>query len=263
MVRWITAFLDTPREAPRSAEAAVFWAQATGTRLSPRRGPYQQFATLLPSDGDAYLRIEDTNDGDPNCHLDLHVDDVSLAAAEAARVGATLVADLGTLMLARSPGGLAFCLVTHRGEHQRPAPTGAGERSSLVDQVCIDVPTTLFDAELTWWSALLGWPRRRGALPEFAYLERPADLPLRLLFQRLDAPATGTATAHLDVACTNRPAEVARHLRLGATFHCHEQHWDTLQDPVGRQYCLTDRDPRTGRLPPADRSSTASTVSQW
>ncbi|MCP3935997.1 MAG: hypothetical protein GY708_11575 [Actinomycetia bacterium] len=44
-------------------------------RPSTPRGDRQQFATLLPDEGDAYLRVQHTSEG-PRIHVDLHVDDI-------------------------------------------------------------------------------------------------------------------------------------------------------------------------------------------
>jgi len=132
---------------------------------------------------------------------------------EAVESGAALVADLGELVLLRSPNGLPFCLVEHLGEKDRPAPVtwrapgSSAQVSSLVDQLCIDVSAGAFDREVTWWSGLLGWGQRPASSPEFAVLERPAGQPLRLLLQRrAPSEAVRSATAHLDMACTGRPA---------------------------------------------------------
>jgi hypothetical protein len=258
-IRWTTAFLDTPRRAPGADDVLPFWQQLTATRLSARRGDHQEFTTLLPADGDPFLRTQDSDGDTPGCHLDLHVHDVRAATDQAVDSGAELVADLGTLVLVRSPAGSSFCLVTHRQGGQRPKPVRfptagarAGSFGSLVDQLCIDVPAALFDSEVAWWSGLTGWLQRPGAAPEFAFLERPQGLPLRLLFQRLpQRHAEQPATAHLDFASTDRAAEVARHASLGAVQLRHTDRWDTMLDPVGRPYCITDRDPATGQLRPA------------
>lgn len=260
-IGWLTAFLDTPRQAPGAEQVVPFWQQVTATRVSSRRGEHQEFATLLPADGDPFLRIQDLDDGVPGCHLDIHVEDVRAAADQAVDSGAELVADRGTLVVARSPAGFPLCLVTHRQGAQRPRPVSfpiataqAGSFRSLVDQLCIDVPAAVFDAEVTWWFGLTGWLQRPGSAAEFAFLERPAGLPLRLLFQRLPQRHVGQpATAHLDLASTDRAAEVARHVSLGAVPLRHTDRWDTMLDSVGRPYCITDRDPVSGRLPSGHR----------
>lgn len=227
-VRWMTGFLDTP--SPGSAEA--FWQAVTGSGLSARRGPGGEFATLVPAGGDAYLRVQVVGDGPARAHLDLHVEDVPAQARRAVTLGAAVVLDEGDLVVLRSPAGLLFCLVAWQGEAVRPA----GGRS-LVDQMCLDVPVGGFDAEADFWAALTGWQRRPGSLPEFDFLVRPDGMPLRLLLQRVDA-APGM---HLDLACTDRAAEVAWHVSLGATVVAAYGRWTTLRDPAGRVYCVTDR----------------------
>ncbi len=92
--------------------------------------------------------------------------------------------------------------------------------------------------------------QRPASSPEFAVLERPAGQPLRLLLQRrAPSEAVRSATAHLDMACTDRSVEVARHIGLGARHVRCADRWDTLLDPAGRPYCITDRNPSTGNLP--------------
>jgi hypothetical protein len=93
--------------------------------------------------------------------------------------------------------------------------------------------------EAACWAALTGWPRRRTDLPEFDCLQRPARMPLRLLLQRTGAPAAGM---HLDFACDDVPAEVARQVGLGAVVVRRVPgDWTTLRDPAGREYRVTAR----------------------
>ena len=54
--------------------------------------------------------------------------------------------------------------------------------------------------------------------------------------------------AHLDLGTTDREAETARHLALGASVVAREEFWTVLTDPAGLAYCITDRDPATGEL---------------
>lgn len=227
VVRWVTGFLDTP-----SRVAEPFWQTVTGSVLSPRRGPGGAFATMLAPDGDAYLRVQVVGDGPARAHLDLHVEQVPAQARRAVALGAVVVRDEGDLVVLRSPADLPFCLVAWQGEAVRPA----GGRS-LVDQMCLDVPVAGFDAEADFWAGLTGWARRAGSRPEFDVLQRPEGMPLRLLLQRVDAPAG----MHLDLACTDRAAEVAWHERCGARVVGVFERWTTLRDPAGRAYCVTDR----------------------
>jgi hypothetical protein len=247
-IRWLTAFLDTPRPGDG---AVSFWQHVTRSALSPRRGPAGQVATLLPESGDAYLRVQDIDAGRAACHLDLHVDDVPQYADRALAAGAQLVGDQGDLVLLRSPAGLVFCVVPHDGEQVRPSPVQWPDgRRTLVDQLCIDAAPGDFAAEVAWWSQLTGWAARSGALGEFAPLERPAGMPLRLMLQRLGTgDSARPATAHLDLASDDRDAEVDEHLRSGAALVRRTDYWVTLRDPAGREYCVTRRDPATGLLP--------------
>jgi hypothetical protein len=247
-IGWLTAFIDTPRP----ADAAVdFWLGVTRSTLSARRGPAGQFATLLPELGDAYLRVQDIDAGRAGCHLDLHVDDVHRYADRAVSSGAQLVDDQGDLVVLRSPAGLVFCVVPHDGEQTRPGPVRWPDgRRTLVDQLCIDVAGDELDDEVAYWSELPGWAPRAGALGEFTPLERPAGMPLRLMFQRRGgADPALRAGAHVDLASDDRDAEVAEHLRRGAALVRRTDFWVTLRDPAGREYCVTRRDPATGLLP--------------
>ncbi len=246
-VSWITAFLDTPGTS--SVDADTFWVAVAATRLSARRGRERQFATLLPADGDAFIRTQVIEPGLPGVHVDLHVPNAGEATQHAVVLNAAVVAEHGTLVVLTSPGGLPFCLIADRDEHVRPTPViWPGGHRSLVDQVCLDIPASGFEREANFWSSLTGWPRRQGNRPEFDYLDRGATLPLRLLLQRVDGD--GPVRAHLDLACDDVAAETARHEALGATVVRRTQAWTTLRDPAGRDYCITSRDPISGRRAP-------------
>jgi hypothetical protein len=261
-VSWVTAFLDLP---PDVHEAGVhFWSAVTGYAVSPPRGDAAEFATLLPPVGDPFLKIQRTGAQDPSrpgLHLDLHVTSVAASADRAEGLGAAVVhrSDHGFVVL-RSPGGFVFCFV-HEVLGRRPWPTRwPQQHESVVDQVCLDIPAQAYDTECVFWSELTGWPVRRSvSRPEFRHLVRPDGIPIRLLLQRLGeatpgpetesatGPETGPpVTGHLDLACDDRAAEVARHERLGATVVARHAGWTTLRDPAGALYCVTDRDPRSG-----------------
>jgi hypothetical protein len=235
-VRWVTGFLDSP-----SVAAEPFWPAVTGTVLSPRRDG-GVFATLLPGDGDAYLRVQVVGSGPPRSHVDLHVEQVPAAAARAVGLGAVVVREEGELVVLRSPAGVMFCLVPWRGEAVRPAAVRwPGGQASVVDQLSVDVPVGVFEREAGFWSSLTGWVRRRAVRPEFDFLERAPGLPLRLLLQRIGSPVAGV---HVDFACDDVDAEVGRHVGLGAVVVRRVPgDWTTLRDPVGREYCVTARSP--------------------
>jgi len=244
----MTAFLDFP--AATFGQGSAFWQAVTGSAMSAPRGPRSEFATLRPAQGDAFLRVQRLQDGQPGCHLDVHADDVPAAAAHAERLGAAVTGRPDGYVVLRSPGGLSFCVVGHDGESQRPPPTRPGEHSSLVDQLSVDIPPEIYGQELEFWSRLTGWPQSSGSRPEFTFLSRPDGMPLRLLLQRLDEPCLPGVgcTAHLDLACDDVPAERARHESLGAAVVRVMANWTTLRDPAGLLYCITRRNPATGKL---------------
>jgi hypothetical protein len=236
-IRWVWAFLDTPR--PDADRSWRFWSDVTGWRVSPTRGEQQEFATLLPPHGDAWLKLQAVRDGPGGVHLDLDVEDVHAAAAQAEALGATRRGAIGdTVVVMGSPGGLTFCLTRWAGESAQ-VREGAPD---LVDQVCLDCPESVHDAEVSFWAALTGWTSVPCDEPELSYLSRPPGIPLRLLVQRLGEP-TGRVRAHADLSCVDRAASVARHLAAGGSVVRRHEEWTVMADAVGRVYCLTDRSP--------------------
>jgi hypothetical protein len=208
--RWLTVFLDFPADAFDSGVA--FWREVTGSGLSPFRGTTGEFATLLPPAGDAYLHVQRITDGGSGHHLDLHVDPADGTLEDAAALAVSL---------------------------------GARVRDRA-DQLCLDIPSAVFERERSFWAALTGWETRSGSRPEFSYLRRPAGMPVRLLLQRRDgAAADDRVTAHVDFACAHRnqvaDLHVARGARVAGTFPS----WTVMADPTGRRYCLAERDPET------------------
>jgi Glyoxalase-like domain len=248
---WTTLFLDLT--AAGFDPGVAFWRSVTGSGLSAARGVTGGFATLLPPDGDPYLRVQRVDAGPGGVHLDLHLDPdpdggPERAAAGAVALGAVLRFTEPGLAVLESPGGFGFCLVRREGERTVPAPlTHEGAGTSRADQLCLDVPGQLYERETTFWSALTGWEPRRGSLPAFTSLLRPDGIPVRLLLQRRELSAAGDrVTGHVDLACTDRPALTAVHVEAGAEVVCVNPIWTVLKDPAGRPYCLTDRDPVTG-----------------
>ncbi|BAL89378.1 hypothetical protein AMIS_41580 [Actinoplanes missouriensis 431] len=237
MVRWVTGFLDTPLETAGVAER--FWMAVTGMGLSPRRGA---FVTLVPEKGDAYLRLQVVGEEPARAHLDLHVDDPVRSAAELVALGAAEVFAEPGLVVMRSPSGISFCLVAWEYERELTLPRRwDGPQSSLVDQLCLDVPAAFYARELVFWSQVTGWERRSSSLPEFTFLQPPARMPVRLLVQRTGGAVAGV---HVDLACDDVDAEVARHVALGASVVRRvPEDWTTLRDPAGREYCVTARSP--------------------
>ncbi|MGY2874582.1 putative enzyme related to lactoylglutathione lyase [Marmoricola sp. URHA0025 HA25] len=218
---WLTAFLDfTPDELDR---AVAFWQGVTGYALSGHRGERDEFATLEPPAGDAYLRVQRLEDGEPGIHLDVH-------------------APGQPFDVRRSPGGLPYCMV-EGSESVRPAPaTWPDGNRSVVDQVCLDIPPGIYDQECAFWAELTGWELFDGGTAEFRRLRKPAGHPLNILLQRLDS-ADGPVRAHLDLSADDRDAEIRRHEELGASVLRAHEGWTVMQPPAGPVYCITGRKP--------------------
>lgn len=222
---WLTAFIDLP---PAGYDAGVaFWEGVTGYSVSPSRGERGEFATLVPPEGDAFLRVQRVADGPGGVHLDVH------------RPGQPFE-------VRRSPGGFAYCEVSEPLTRRPPPATWPGGHRSQVDQVCLDIAPAAYERECAFWRDLTGLELRQSRyFEEFRTLRRPADQPLRLLLQRVgdDRPRV---TAHLDVFATDREAETLRHEALGATVLRRHQHFTVLTDPTGAAYCITPRHDETG-----------------
>ena len=193
----------------RRSTGVGFWAGVTGYDVSPTAATHDEFATLVPPEGDAFLRVQRVDDGPGRMHLDLH----SRAGQppKCGRLGPAGSRTTATCVLS-SPGGFTFCFVPPPGGDRRPRP-GRGHWS-LVDQVCLDIPRAPLRARVGSGATSPGWSCRstsRGVPGP-----GPArGQPIRLLLQRLGRrPAR--VTAHLDSATDDREAETARHEALGA-----------------------------------------------
>jgi hypothetical protein len=115
----------------------------------------------------------------------------------------------------------------------------------LVDQVCLDIPDRLFGPEASFWSALTGWSLEPST-DTFVRLRVPGRLPLRILLQTIaDEPR---ARAHLDIACRDVDTQLERQVALGAVLIARHPRWTHLCAPSGHHFCLTARNPATGRL---------------
>lgn len=241
-ISWVTAFLDFP--ADQWDEGVRFWTRATRSKLSTPRGATAEFTTLIPEEGDAYLRMQRINAGEPRIHLDLHVDSLHDAKERAGALGATLLAENGHIVM-RSPAGLTFCFVTSDGGEAVVPPPEATHTPNRLDQVCIDIPNADFDRECTFWTALTGWQLQKGSRVEFRSLKRPTGIPLRMLLQRLGKTDERTmASAHLDFAVGEHFMDILmRHDRYDSVRIDQRDRWTVMQDPTGLPYCLTKRDP--------------------
>ncbi len=242
---WLSAFLDL--SAGAFDDGIAFWREVTGFAVSEPRGASAEFATLLPPEGDAYLTVQRLADGPSRIHVDVHVADPRVAADRAVSLGATELHDDGYVVL-RSPGGFVLCFVDHPGSRRPPPRVWPGGHTSLVYQVSLDVPRAAYDVEAAFWVEVLeATPELLARRREFSWLRTPRQHALDILLQRTD-DEDGPVTAHLDLGTTDRWAEVARHVALGAAAEPDEEFWTVLADPTGRRYCVTTRDPATGRL---------------
>lgn len=236
---WLSAFLDFP--ADELEAGAGFWQGVTGWERSASRGRHGEYATLLPPEGDSCLRVQRLGSGPARVHLDLHVESPSEVRAQAVGLGATVVDDRldgdGFVVLA-SPGGVVHCLVP-AGPSEVPPRAAWDGHAAWLDTVVVDVPADAFEDERDYWARLCGTGTAGfEGHPEFLRLvERPGAL--RVLLQRL---GSGPARVHLDVASTDRDAEVRRHEALGATAVEVFPEWTVMRDPVGVTYCVIDHD---------------------
>jgi hypothetical protein len=239
----LTAFLDlAPDEHDPGLE---LWERLTGYERSAARGDDGEFVTLVPPHGDSYLRVQRLGSGPSRVHLDVHVEDPRGSALEALGLGAAMVADERGCLTMTSPGGFLFCLVSHAPPGAPPATSWLYGTRSRVDQVCLDIPPSVFDEEFAFWESLTSWEARPPRPDvEFARLTPPAGQPLQLLLQRLDQDEQAVR-AHLDWCATDRDAEVQRQVAGGATFvKRYPRGWTVLTGPDGFTYCVTERSPQ-------------------
>jgi hypothetical protein len=233
---WIQVFLDVPSD--RFEEAVSFWSGVTGWPPSERRGEDVQFLTLVPAEGAAYVKLQAVA-GPAGVHLDLDSADRPALVDRSRTLGAVPAWTYHDVEVVRSPGGLTFCHTLVDGE-----PTLVRDGAAILDQVCLDIPSSHWETEVAFWAALTGREPEVGALPEFVRLVE--DGRVRLLLQRLDEQ-DGPVRAHPDLATSDRRGDTDRHVGLGATLRAEHDHWTVLEAPGGQVYCLTDRDPSTGR----------------
>lgn len=240
---WFHLFLDVPRS--RWKEGVEFWSAATGWALSPSRGEDGQFVTLVPQEGDAWLKMQ-AIDGEPRIHVDLDALDREAAVERSVSHGARPAWTYDGVPVMRSPGGLLFCHTLAEG----PAPSFArSEPSRVLDQVCIDIPRSRWEQEVAFWAAVTGRTPEKATTPQFVRLADPdPHAGLRILLQRLE-DEDGEVGAHPDLAVADRAAETCHHEALGAETVGVFEWWTVLRAPYGQVYCLTDRDPLTGRVP--------------
>ncbi len=65
--------------------------------------------------------------------------------------------------------------------------------------------------------------------------------PPQLTFQLVPESKVVKNRVHLDLAAEDRAAEIARLTSLGARVLAEYDHWTTLADPDGNEFCVSDR----------------------
>lgn len=232
---WTHIFIDVPDEAWE--RSVTFWSAATATEVSVW-GDEGQYATLVPTAGDGWVHLQRI-DGPPRVHVDLDSEDPAAAREHSRSLGATARWDRPEALVMESPGGLVFC---HSRDGRRELVRSDPER--VLDQVCIDVPAACWEDEVEFWRAVSGRELADDGAPEFDLLEEEGRV--RILLQRL-GEQDGPVRAHLDLATDDRDVETRRHELLGAELVEVRERWTVMWAPDGRDYCLTDRHPLTGR----------------
>jgi hypothetical protein len=231
---WLTAFLDYP--AGEFDAGVGFWRAATGYGLSTPRGEAGEFATLVPSSGNDYLRVQRLGEGPTGLHLDVHVPETWEAAERAMVAGAELVSESphGYFVL-RSPAGFPFCLVTAAADVVPPAADWPAGHRSRVSRFCLDIPRRSYADEVVFFEQVLGgqWlttPDHETALR----LAGTAAIDIRLQ----PAELARSVTAHLHVATDDLEAEVARLSAHGAMPRASRRGKTILEAPGGAALCV-------------------------
>jgi hypothetical protein len=242
-LRWLHVMIDLP--AGLDDAATTFWGAALGWPLGQPWSGHEEFSSFEPPGGHSYVARQLIDSGPPRVHLDLAVDDIGEMSAHLEALGAEAGPAMEDWQVMTSPGGMPYCLVTHREDNRVPEATqwpASGHRSRLV-QVCIDSPPSRHADEVAFWQAATHWQWTASDGPEFAGKLRPGrDSPVQLLFQRLDDDADA-ARAHIDLGADDIEAEADRLEALGARRLWPGRGWIALEDPAGLPFCATGNPP--------------------
>jgi hypothetical protein len=239
-VSWLHAVLDAPTGV--QDRLGVYWEQALGWPLADPWPGHPELRSFEPPTGQPYVHLQRI-EGPTRVHLDLESTVPADAVGRARSLGATLVSTRHEWTTLTSPGGLPFCVLRAR-RRRPPEPVlwPQGHHSRLV-QLCLDSPTERHDSEVAFWRDLLPGRWVKSSSPEFTCKwHDDAGSPLQLLFQRLEEP-TGSVRAHLDLGTDDVNTESQRLLDLGATEVGPGRGWQTLRDPAGLLFCVTDNSP--------------------
>ena len=110
--RVAVVLIDHPEES--YADAAGFWAAATGSERSAPDGPPADdpYESLNRLPGGLLLELQRTGSGTPpRVHLDVETDDVAAEVARLTSLGATVAEQQEGYTVLHDPGGLVFCVV--------------------------------------------------------------------------------------------------------------------------------------------------------
>jgi len=240
-VPWLHAFVDVP--ADLEDETRRFWSEVTGWPPSRPWTGHPEFVSLTPPDASGYVHVQRIG-GPPRVHLDLVADDFEAETERLVGLGAAQGDRHEWWQVMTSPGGLPCCLCGEP-NRARPAPvTWPDGHRSRVAQVCLDIPSAIYEAELAFWTEATGWTPERARRPEYDRLRPPASSPLRQLVQRLDEDDAGESTrVHLDIGTDDIDAEAARVESLGARRVRRIDRWVVFADPAGLPFCVTPQPP--------------------
>ena len=119
-----------------------------------------------------------------------------------------------------------------------PAKGGCGSKNMELGNITFDVADPAKMA--AFWSAALDRPVAESS--EFHALLAPDERGLNWLFLKVPETKTAKNRMHVDFHTTDREAEVARLVTLGATRHDTLNEWGVewtvLTDPEGNEFCV-------------------------
>lgn len=105
---------------------------------------------------------------------------------------------------------------------------------SKLTAALVDIPSAMFDREVTFWSGTLGRePSEVDGHPEYRDFGQPVP-GFQFLLQGVDA----AARVHLDIETDDVEAEVRRLEALGAERVQPVRGWWVMRDPAGLLFCV-------------------------
>lgn len=240
-IKWINLVLDVPGQTMPGALDA--WEAITGCTATEPQGDEARTRTMVPAQGASWLKVRRLAGDVPRVHMELLVDDVEQFVSRALELGAKVHERGDGAVVLRDPAGLRFAVAPD--DRADPAARQVRDVDSLVDQFCIDAPSTQFRTEVDFWSGLTGWPEDPGHYAEFTALLRPDDMPVRIAVQRV---GMGEASGHPELAARNAVQTRRVHEAAGAVVFERRPRWTVMVGPSGMRYSITERDPRTGLM---------------